>query len=70
MPMEEILTAISQVGFPIAISIYLLIRFEQKMEKLGSIVFIQTDTIKEQKQEIKGLKEEIVELKEIIRSKK
>ena len=70
MPMEELLTAISQVGFPIAISIYLLIRFEQKMEKLGSIVFIQTDTIKEQKQEIKSLKEEIIELKEIIRSQK
>lgn len=32
--MESFVTVISQVGFPIAITAYLLIRFEKKLEKL------------------------------------
>lgn len=79
--MEELLTAISQVGFPIAISIYLLIRFEQKMEKLGlvmetemdkltAVIIEQNTTIKDQRAEIKELKEEVRELKEVLKERR
>lgn len=61
--MEELLTAISQVGFPIAIAVYLLVRFEQKMEKLTTI----NDQLKA---EIVSLKSEILELKAELLSKR
>jgi len=31
---EEVLSQISNLGFPIAVSIYLLVRFENKIESL------------------------------------
>jgi preprotein translocase subunit SecF len=36
-------------GFPIAISIYLLIRFEKKLENLESVIGELSDAIKEYK---------------------
>lgn len=51
--MEEFLTAISQVGFPIAISVYLLMRFENKIEKLDGSINDLCNQIKELKDKIK-----------------
>lgn len=36
--MEDILTAIGNVGFPIAVSVYLLVRIEGKLESLASSI--------------------------------
>lgn len=36
--MEELLTAIANVGFPIAVAAYLLIRIENKMDNLASSI--------------------------------
>lgn len=39
---KEILTAVAQVGFPIAVTVYLLTRFQRSMdqltEKIGDLV--------------------------------
>jgi len=32
--MDELITAASQIGFPILISLFLLVRFEKKLEEL------------------------------------
>jgi len=36
--MEELTALISNMGFPIAVSVYLLVRFEGKMNELSSSV--------------------------------
>ena len=36
--MEDFLTAIANVGFPIAVAAYLLIRIESKMDSLSSSI--------------------------------
>lgn len=36
--MEDLITNISNVGFPIAISCYLLVRLEKKMEELKEVI--------------------------------
>ncbi|MCI5642787.1 MAG: YvrJ family protein [Peptoniphilus sp.] len=36
--MEDLLTSISNIGFPIAISCYLLVRLEKKMEELKEVI--------------------------------
>jgi len=36
--MEDFLTAIANVGFPIAVAAYLLIRIESKMDNLSSSI--------------------------------
>jgi len=36
--MEELLANISNIGFPIAISCYLLVRFERKLEELKEVI--------------------------------
>lgn len=36
--MEAFLTAVSTVGFPIALTIFLLIRFEKRIEQLTSSI--------------------------------
>jgi hypothetical protein len=36
--MEELITLISNVGFPIAISAYLLIRIEKKLDSLSESI--------------------------------
>ena len=47
---SDIQTIITSVGFPIALSFYLLIRFEEKLQKL-------TDSINELSKNIIGLKQ-------------
>lgn len=61
--MEELITAISQVGFPISIAVYLLVRFEQKMERLTGV----NDGLRA---EIQALKTEILQLKEELLNKR
>ncbi|MBS6610354.1 MULTISPECIES: YvrJ family protein [Peptoniphilus] len=36
--MEELISTISNIGFPIAISCYLLVRLEKKMEELNEAI--------------------------------
>lgn len=36
--MEDLLSNISNIGFPIAISCYLLVRIEKKMEELKEVI--------------------------------
>lgn len=43
--MKEVFDAVSQVGFPIVISILLLVRIESKMEKLGEHINTLNDAI-------------------------
>jgi len=45
-PLAYLLTAISQVGFPIVLTGYLLIRFEKKLELLTETILRLTDVIK------------------------
>ncbi len=42
---KEIFDAIAQVGFPIVVSILLLVRIESKMEKVGEKMEVLNDTI-------------------------
>jgi hypothetical protein len=37
-PMEDLLKAVGNVGFPIAVAAYLLIRVETKMDKLAASI--------------------------------
>ncbi|MNW57441.1 YvrJ protein family protein [compost metagenome] len=50
-PLAYILTAISQVGFPIVITGYLLIRFEKKLEVLTDSILRLTEVINNKKSE-------------------
>lgn len=43
--MEDIVTAIANLGFPIAISIFLLVRIEGRMEKLTESINTLSNTI-------------------------
>lgn len=43
--MKEIFEAVSQLGFPIVISLFLLIRVEAKMEKLNDRIEALSDNI-------------------------
>lgn len=43
--MEEIVTAIANLGFPIAISIFLLVRIESRMEKLTESINVLANAI-------------------------
>ncbi|PHV70190.1 YvrJ family protein [Sporanaerobium hydrogeniformans] len=43
--MEELLVQISNVGFPIALSVYLLVRLEGRMEKLTDSIVKLTDVL-------------------------
>lgn len=43
--MEEILGQISNIGFPIVLSVYLLVRLEGKMEKLSESISELSKTI-------------------------
>lgn len=44
-------TLLGNFGFPICISIYLLVRFEAKLENLGEIITQLTEVIKETKKD-------------------
>jgi len=45
-PLAYLLTAISQVGFPIVLTGYLLTRFEKKLETLTESILKLTEVIK------------------------
>ena len=47
--MEPILGMIADIGFPIAISVYLLVRIEKKMESLTVSIQSLTNAISEMK---------------------
>ena len=52
--MDEYIQIISNVGFPIAITLYLLTRFEKKLEKLDKSIMKLEDTINELRLQIKS----------------
>ena len=43
--MEELITAASQVGFPILVSLLLLVRFEKKLDKLTDSINKLSDKV-------------------------
>ncbi|TDT62414.1 YvrJ family protein [Fonticella tunisiensis] len=43
--MEELLGQVSNIGFPIALSIYLLVRLEGKLERLSESIIELSKTI-------------------------
>lgn len=61
--MEEILKAVSQVGFPIAVTVYILVRMETKMTKLTDVIKELLPLIKEDTDNTKEIKEAIDSLK-------
>ena len=46
--MEELLVQISNVGFPIALSVYLLVRLERKMELLTDSILKLTAVLEKE----------------------
>jgi len=50
-PFSSLLTAVSQVGFPIVITGYLLVRFEKKLESLNESISKLTEVINQNKSE-------------------
>ena len=47
--METWLNLVGNLGFPIVVAFYLLIRFERKIDNLTEAINTMTDTIKEEK---------------------
>ena len=47
MIMEDLLSNISNIGFPIAISCYLLVRLEKKMEELREVIVELSNAIED-----------------------
>jgi hypothetical protein len=45
--MSEIFTALGNFGFPIVVSIYLLVRFEKKLDDLTKVITENNTTTKE-----------------------
>lgn len=45
--MEDLLSNISNIGFPIAISCYLLVRLEKKMEELKEVIVELSNAIED-----------------------
>ena len=45
--MEDLLANISNIGFPIAISCYLLVRLEKKMEELKEVIVELSNAIED-----------------------
>ena len=45
--MEDLLSNISNIGFPIAISCYLLVRLEKKMEELKEVIVDLSNAIED-----------------------
>lgn len=46
--MEELLVQVSNVGFPIALSMYLLVRLERKMEQLTESILKLTAVLEKE----------------------
>ena len=61
--MEELLDAISNVGFPIAVAVYILIRIEPRLNKLADAINKLVPIIKEDSGNTKDVKEAIGDLK-------
>ncbi len=61
--MEELLNAISNVGFPIAVAVYILIRIEPRLNKLADAINKLIPIIKEDSGNTKDVKEAIGGLK-------
>ena len=61
--MEELLDAISNVGFPIAVAVYILIRIEPRLNKLADAINKLVPIIKEDSGNTKDVKDAIGELK-------
>ena len=61
--MEELLDAISNVGFPIAVAVYILIRIEPRLNKLADAINKLIPIIKEDSGNTKEVKEAIGDLK-------
>ena len=61
--MEEILKAVSQVGFPIAVAIFVLIRIEPKLISLTKSVDRLVPIVEAGSMNTKGLKDAITELR-------
>jgi hypothetical protein len=47
-PLGFLLSAISSVGFPIVLTVYLLVRFERKLEMLTDTILKLSDSINKQ----------------------
>ena len=47
--MEQLLTMIGNIGFPIAVSVYLLVRIENQLKNLDQSIQTLTRTISEMK---------------------
>jgi len=45
--MTEVFTALGNFGFPIVVSVYLLMRFENKLEKLTDAIVENNNTTKD-----------------------
>ena len=63
MYMEELLNAISNVGFPIAVAVYILIRIEPRLNKLADAINKLIPIIKEDSGNTKGVKSAIDDLR-------
>lgn len=61
--MEEILKAISNVGFPIAVAVFVLIRIEPKLDKLIKVIGDLVPVVENDSENTKGVKEAITDLK-------
>ncbi len=61
--MEELLNAISSVGFPIVVAVYILMRIEPRLNKLADAINKLIPIIKEDSGNTKDVKEAIGELK-------
>ncbi len=61
--MEELLDAISSVGFPIVVAVFVLIRIEPRLNKLADALNKLIPIIKEDSVNTKDVKEAIGELK-------
>lgn len=49
--MPQWITILGNFGFPIAITIYLFLRFERKLEKLEGVIVQLAEVIKESRRE-------------------
>lgn len=45
--MDDLLNVISNLGFPMAITVYLLVRFEKKIDQLNGTIYDLNNLIKQ-----------------------
>ena len=57
--MEEILKAVSTVGFPIVVAVYVLVRIEPRLNKLNDAILELVPIIKEDSENTKDVKNAI-----------